>query len=291
MVEFGGIHRQVIEAASTAPYLERGEELELARRWREEGDEEALHLLASSHIRLVLATARRFRHYKLPLADLVQEGSVGLLEAAARYEPARETRFSTYACWWIRAAIQDYVLRNWSIVRGGTSSAQKSLFFNLRRLRARLSHPTQDSPRIDVRARIAAATGVTLNDVEIMETRLSARDASLDAPLATTQSQSSPWRDDCLIDEAPLPDEIVSNAIDAERRADWLKRALALLSDRERLIIVARRLDEGEVTTLAAIGRRLGISKERVRQIENRALAKLKKALLSDRAEAFIAYA
>src|SRR5688572_32799673 len=131
--------RQMVREAMRAPYLEREEERALAFRWKDQRDQEALHRLTSAHMRLVIAIAARFRHFGLSMSDLIQEGHVGLLEAAARFEPEREVRFSTYATWWIRASIQDYILRNWSIVRGGTSSAQKALFFNLRRLRARLS--------------------------------------------------------------------------------------------------------------------------------------------------------
>ncbi|TIM21215.1 MAG: sigma-70 family RNA polymerase sigma factor, partial [Mesorhizobium sp.] len=132
--------RTMVRAAMKAPYLERDEEHLLALRWKEDNDQQALHQIAMAHMRLVISMASKFRHYGLPLGDLVQEGHVGLLEAAARFEPEREVRFSTYATWWIRASMQDYILRNWSIVRGGTSSAQKALFFNLRRLRARLAN-------------------------------------------------------------------------------------------------------------------------------------------------------
>src|SRR3712207_8498934 len=142
MGEISGVRRRFVRAAMNAPFLEREEEHVLAVRWKERRDETALHQLPAALMRLVIALAARFRHYGLPMADLVQEGHVGLLEAAARFEPEREVRFSTYATWWIRASIQDYILRNWSIVRGGTSSAQKALFFNLRRLRARLSKTT-----------------------------------------------------------------------------------------------------------------------------------------------------
>src|SRR5215216_5554114 len=143
MGEISGVRRRFVRAAMDAPFLEREEERLLATRWREQRDETALHRLTAAHMRLVIALAARFRHYGLPMADLVQEGHVGLLEAAARFEPERDVRFSTYATWWIRASIQDYILRNWSIVRGGTSSAQKALFFNLRRLRARLANGTE----------------------------------------------------------------------------------------------------------------------------------------------------
>src|SRR5205809_4414734 len=155
MAQVNGVRRQFVKAAMAAPFLERGEEHALAVRWKDQRDEQALHQLASAHMRLVIALAARFRHYGLPMADLVQEGHVGLMEAAARFEPERDVRFSTYATWWIRASIQDYILRNWSIVRGGTSSAQKALFFNLRRLRARLMQSTDQRPRSLVFAEIA----------------------------------------------------------------------------------------------------------------------------------------
>ena len=141
-----GSRRDFVRAAMQAPYLERDEEHDLAVRWRDDQDQAALHRLTAAHMRLVIAIAARFRNFGLPMGDLIQEGHVGLLEAAARFEPDREVRFSTYATWWIRASIQDYILRNWSIVRGGTSSAQKALFFNLRRLRARLAQTQRPAP-------------------------------------------------------------------------------------------------------------------------------------------------
>ena len=291
MSDFGGIHKEVVRAALSAPYLQREEEHDLALRWSDARDEEALHALVSSHIRLVIAIASRFRHYGLPLADMIQEGHLGLLEAAARFEPEREVRFSTYAAWWIRAAIQDYVLRNRSIVRGGTSSSQKSLFFNLRRLRARLSQAAADDDSIDINGSIAKAIGVSRQDVESMEARLSGPDVSLNATLASEAEKSTTYRQEFLVDENPLPDEVAEEEIDAHRRAGWLRLAMASLSERERLIIEARRLrDEDDSVTLEAVGKRLGISKERVRQIEARALDKLKQTLESDPDGAF-AYA
>jgi RNA polymerase sigma-32 factor len=212
------------------------------------------------------------------MADLIQEGHVGLLEAGARFEPDREVRFSTYATWWIRASIQDYILRNWSIVRGGTSSAQKALFFNLRRLRARLSQAAAGDDTVDIHQGIADAVGVSRNDVALMDARLSGSDMSLNAPL-TDESTGATERMDFLVDTAPLPDETVGEAIDSERRVRWLRSALTVLSDRELNILRARRLTD-EAATLEALGDRLGISKERVRQIESRALEKLRRALL-----------
>ena len=260
-----------------APYLARDEERDLAIRWKEMGDQEALHAIATAHMRLVISMASRFRHFGLSMGDLIQEGYVGLLEAAARFEPDREVRFSTYATWWIRASMQDYILRNWSIVRGGTSSAQKALFFNLRRLRARLAQqPGQPTGR-DMHKQISTALGVSVADVALMEARLSGSDSSLNAPVGEENGSSD--RMDLLVSDDPLPDEVVGDAIDDERRHRWLRDALGVLNQREYMIISERRLtDEG--ATLESLGETLGISKERVRQIESRALEKLRTALV-----------
>ena len=228
-------------------------------------------------MRLVISMAAKFRYFGLSMGDLIQEGHVGLLEAAARFEPDREVRFSTYATWWIRASMQDYILRNWSIVRGGTSSAQKALFFNLRRLRARLAQGAEPLPDGAVYREISNALGVSEADVAMMDSRLSGPDTSLNAPVADDSGSAD--RMDFLISDAPLPDEVVEDVIDIERRADWLHGALEVLNPRELRIIQERRLrDEG--ATLESLGEKLGISKERVRQIETRALEKLKLALV-----------
>lgn len=278
MAEIAGVRRQFVKAAMAAPFLEREEERALAARWKDMKDQEALHKLTSAHMRLVIALASRFRHYGLPVADLIQEGHVGLLEAAARFEPEREVRFSTYATWWIRASIQDYILRNWSIVRGGTSSAQKALFFNLRRLRAKLTRTGDDRMSEEVYSEIAEAIGVPLKDVATMDARLSGPDASLNAPVADGDGANPTEKMDFLVDDGPLQDETVGETIDAERRVTWLRSALSCLNERELRILKARRLEEQQAT-LEALGEKLGISKERVRQIESRALEKLKKAL------------
>lgn len=277
MLQMAGVGRQFVKAAMTARFLERDEERALAQSWRQTGDEAALHELAAAHMRLVIALAARFRHYGLPLADLIQEGHVGLLEAAARFEPEREVRFSTYATWWIRASIQDFILRNWSIVRGGTSSAQKALFFNLRRLRAKLSRDGGGGSA-SMFATIAMAIGVSPADVELMDTRLSGPDVSLNAPVAEGDNSGQAERVEFLVDDKPLPDETVGEQIDGDRRVIWLREALAVLSERELRIVRERRLAE-EAVTLEVLGDRLGISKERVRQIENRAMEKLRQVL------------
>lgn len=270
--------RTLIRAAMKAPYLERGEEHDLALRWKDHQDQEALHKITTAHMRLVISMAAKFRYFGLSMSDLIQEGHVGLLEAAARFEPDREVRFSTYATWWIRASIQDYILRNWSIVRGGTSSAQKALFFNLRRLRAKLAQGSEPLSNAAIYQEISTALGVTVADVAVMDSRLSGYDTSLNAPVSDDSNGASD-RMDFLVSDAPLPDEIVTETIDVERRSRWLGSALEVLNERERRIIEERRLqDDG--ATLESLGAKLGISKERVRQIENRAMEKLRAALV-----------
>lgn len=275
-----GEKRQFVQAAMKAPYLTREEEMELALRWRDQRDEKALAKLSLSHTRLVIAVASRFRNFGLSLGDLIQEGHVGLLEAAARFEPERQVRFSTYATWWIRASIQDYILRNWSIVRGGTSSSQKALFFNLRRLRAKLSSNQTPLTDSELHQKIADAIGVKQSDVALMNARLSGPDTSLNAPVIDSEGSNAD-RQDFLVSDAPLPDEIVTGHIDTERRHKWLVSALKVLSERELKIVRERRLSE-DGATLESLGMKLGISKERVRQIESRAMEKLRSALLAE---------
>jgi RNA polymerase sigma-32 factor len=265
-----------IRAAMKVPLLERNDEFELAQRWRDNADADALHRLVKSYGRLVVSTATRFRNYGLASGDLIQEGNVGLMQAAARFDPEREVRFSTYASWWIRSAMQDYILRNWSIVRTGTTAAQKSLFFNLRRLRNRIEgagETLSDSGR----QWIADQLNVGLRDVEEMEVRLGAGDQSLNAPLRETGDEE--WQD-FMPDGAPNPEDIVIGLRDAATRSRWLAEAIGDLSAREQMIIRQRRLSE-EAVTLEDLGRELGVSKERVRQLEKRALGKLRTSMLS----------
>jgi RNA polymerase sigma-32 factor len=263
-----------IKASMRTPLLSREREFELAQRWREGGDTVALHELVRAYTRLVIATAGRFRSYGLPTGDLIQEGSVGLLQAAARFEPARDVRFSTYAAWWIRSAMQDYVLRNWSIVRTGTTAAQKSLFFNLRRLRARIDNLSGAPLSEAGRHKIAIALKVDVAEVESMDMRLGAADQSLNAPLAGGEED---WQD-FLADRRPTPEDEVIGLRDGATRSRWLSEALGELSPRERRIINERRLREVGAT-LEELGRALGVSKERVRQLEHRAMLKLRQSM------------
>ncbi len=269
-------NRRFIRVSMRAPLLSRSHEMELARRWRDEGDIDALHEMVSAYARLVIRTASVYRKYGLPLGDLVQEGLVGLMMAAARFDPGREARFSTYAVWWIRSSMQDFVLRNWSMVRTGTTSAQKSLFFNLRRLRARIESIPDGPLTAEARRRIADELRVPLRDVESMETRLAARDQSLNVPVGDLGNEE--WQD-LLVDPGPSPEDLVAGKRDAETRSRWLSAALGELSAREREIVGERRLSD-DAPTLEQLGRRYGISKERVRQIEHRALGKIKQSIV-----------
>ncbi len=267
--------RQFVRTAMKVALLEPAHEASLARRWREQNDEVALHELTTAYMRLVIAMASKFRHYGLPMADLVSEGNVGLMQAAARFEPEREVRFSTYASWWIRSSIQDYVLRNWSIVRTGTTSAQKSLFFNLRRLRARIADTGDGIMSVENREWVANHLGVPVRDVETMASRLSGSDRSLNAPLSI--DGDGEWQD-MIADEAAIPEQLVMVEHDTAKRRQWIAEALKTLNPREMHIIAKRRLAEDSMT-LEALGEELGVSKERVRQIEHQALGKLRKAL------------
>jgi RNA polymerase sigma-32 factor len=270
------VNREFIRESMSTALLSRERELWLARRWREKGDEAALHELVMAYMRLVISTAAKFRNYGLPMSDLVQEGAAGLMQAAARFEPEREVRFSTYAAWWIRSAMQDYILRNWSVVRTGTTAAQKALFFNLRRLRAKIGDGSGGPLDEAGRAFVASELSVNTDEVEAMEMRLAGGDQSLNATISPTGEDE--WQD-FLADDRPSPEETVMFARDSRTRSIWLAQALAELTDREQIIIKERRLRD-EVRTLEELGRDLGISKERVRQIEHRALEKLKISLL-----------
>ncbi|NMM45118.1 RNA polymerase factor sigma-32 [Rhodospirillaceae bacterium KN72] len=272
-----------IRQSMKQPLLSRDKELDLARRWREENDETALHELVSAYTRLVVSMAARFRNYGLPTGDLVQEGNVGLMQAAARFEPERDVRFSTYATWWIRSAMQDYVLRNWSIVRTGTTAAQKSLFFNLRRLRAKIADVSATQMTDEERRSIAEELRVNVSDVEQMEGRLAASDQSLNAHVG--EDGESEWIG-FLRDDGPSPEEVVIGLKDSESRSLWLREAIGELSEREQTIIRRRRLVE-DGATLEELGKVLGVSKERVRQLEHRAMEKLKTSIAKrvDRAD------
>ena len=274
--------RRYVGQAMSVPLLTAEREQELARRWRDRGDEAALHELVSAYLRLVIATAAKYRGYGLPMGDMVQEGNVGLMQAAARFDPDRNVRFSTYASWWIRSAMQEFVLRNWSIVRAGTSATQKALFFNLRWLQAKIERGGQAQMSPAARTKVARALKVSTREVDAMAQRLSARDQSLNEVVG--EEGSDQWQD-FLPDDGPTPEEIVMGRHDFGLRLGWLESALAELSPRERQIVHERLLTDDRVT-LEEIGARLGITKERVRQIEHKAYAKLRAGVLKRSSDA-----
>ena len=265
-----------------AEYLDAETEFGLATAWRDQRDERALHRLVTAHIRLAGKTATRYRNYGLPVEDLVQEGAIGLMKAAEKFDPDRGYRFSTYAVFWIKAQIQEYVLRNQSVVRLGTTGAQKSLFFNLKRLQTQIARDAVAEGKPlgpeAIRLKIADKLGVTANDVEMMEGRLSGGDRSLNAPLSMGDEGPGVEWIDGLEDDSPQAAERVEAAHDIETVRQWLSKAVGTLSERERLVIQDRKLRD-EPRTLESLGDELGVSKERVRQIEVIALGKMKKAL------------
>ena len=266
--------------ARKAEMLSAQTEAALARAWRDHGDKAALHRLVTAYMRLAISMAAKYRRYGASMNDLTQEAAIGLMKAAEKFDPERGFRFSTYAVWWIKAQLQDYVMRNWSLVRTGSTTAQKSLFFNLRRVEAKLRREadarceTLDSNGL--RAAVAAELGVSVAEVAMMEGRLAGSDASLNA----TQASDEDGREwiDVLEDEGAQAAEIVEDRHDAAALSVQLNRALEALNDRERLIVRARQLAE-EPRTLESLGAELKLSKERVRQLEAAAYGKLRRSL------------
>jgi RNA polymerase sigma-32 factor len=266
--------------AMKAELLDAETELRLAYAWRDHRDEEALHRLIRAYMRLAVSMAAKFRRYGAPMNDLIQEASLGLMKAADKFDPDRGVRFSTYAVWWIKASIQDHVMRNWSMVRTGSTSAQKSLFFNMRRVQARIEREAMKRGEMldqhQLREAIAIEIGVPLQDVEMMDGRLGGSDYSLNVSQGSDEDGRS-WMD-ALEDEGTQASEIVEQAHDQMKLRAWLARALASLSERERFIVTERKLRD-EPRTLEDLGAELGLSKERVRQLEAAAFAKMRKVL------------
>jgi RNA polymerase sigma-32 factor len=272
------LDRNLLRHAMKLPTLSAEEEGGLTRAWTIERDENALQKLVSAHLRMVISQATRYRSYGLALSDLVQEGTVGLMQAAERFDPERQVRFSTYAIWWIRAAIQDYVLRNWSVVRVGTTHAEKRLFFNLRRLRAKIAQSGVGVLNPEQAAILARELNVSLDVIENIDARLSARDCSVNEPFG--DNGDGEWQE-LIADERATPEEQVTAELDSQTRSRWLADAMNELPDREQIIIRKRHLTENGAT-LEDLSHELGVSKERVRQLEKRALGKLQ-AILVDR--------
>ncbi|KIN75084.1 RNA polymerase sigma-32 factor [Sulfitobacter noctilucae] len=266
--------------AMKAELLDAETELKLAYAWRDERDEAALHRLITAYMRLAISMAGKFKRYGAPMNDLIQEAGLGLMKAADKFDPDRGVRFSTYAVWWIKASIQDHVMRNWSMVRTGSTSSQKSLFFNMRRVQARLEREASAAgetlDRHQLRQMISTEIGVPLHDVEMMEGRLSGSDYSLNA----TQSSEDEGREwiDALVDDSAQAAEQVEDSHDTEQLRAWLLSSMQELNDREQFIVRERKLRD-QPRTLESLGEELSLSKERVRQLEAAAFVKMRKSL------------
>ena len=266
--------------AVKAELLDAETELQLAYAWRDSRDEAALHRLITAYMRLAISMAAKFKRYGAPMNDLVQEAGLGLMKAADKFDPDRGVRFSTYAVWWIKASVQDYVMRNWSMVRTGSTSSQKSLFFNMRRVQAQLEREAQQSgetlDKHQLNQLIATEVGVPLNDVEMMDGRLSGSDFSLNATQASDE-EGREWID-TLEDENSRADLNVEEEHDQEKLADWIGVAMDSLNEREQFIVRERKLIENPRTS-ESLGTELSLSKERVRQLEAAAFGKMRKYL------------
>ncbi|HEX6830440.1 MAG TPA: RNA polymerase sigma factor RpoH [Methyloceanibacter sp.] len=270
----GGLTRY-LEEIRQFPMLEPQQEYMLAKSWREHGDRDAAHKLVTSHLRLVARIAMGYRGYGLPIGEVVSEGNVGLMQAVKRFDPDKGFRLATYAMWWIRAAIQEYILRSWSLVKMGTTAAQKKLFFNLRKIKGQLKALDEGDLRPDQVKRIATQLGVTEEDVISMNRRL-AGDSSLNAPVRN-DSESGEWQD-WLVDDTMDQETALAESEEAQRRRGMLNNALKGLNERERRVFEARRLAEDPLT-LEELSAEFGVSRERIRQIEVRAFEKVQKAV------------
>ncbi|MEX0852401.1 MAG: RNA polymerase sigma factor RpoH [Bauldia sp.] len=258
------------------PMLAPDEEYMLAKRYKEHGDRDAAHRLVTSHLRLVAKIAMGYRGYGLPIGEVISEGNVGLMQAVKRFEPEKGFRLATYAMWWIRASIQEYILRSWSLVKMGTTASQKRLFFNLRKVKGQIRALDEGDLHPDQVSEIARRLGVTEDDVVSMNRRL-AGDASLNAPLRADGESGGEWQD-WLVDDAPDQEELLAESEELDNRRKLLKDAIGVLNDRERRIFEARRLSEDPIT-LEELSSEFGVSRERVRQIEVRAFEKVQKAV------------
>ncbi len=264
-----------LEEIRRFPMLQPQEEYMLAKSWREHGDRDAAHKLVTSHLRLVAKIAMGYRGYGLPISEVISEGNVGLMQAVKRFEPEKGFRLATYAMWWIKAAIQEYILRSWSLVKMGTTANQKKLFFNLRKAKSRISALEEGDMRPDQVKIIARRLGVTEQDVVDMNRRLSG-DASLNAPIRE-EGDSGEWQD-WLVDDHDSQEKVLAENEELATRRKALSEALSVLNDRERRIFEARRLTD-EPVTLEELADEFGVSRERVRQIEVRAFEKVQKAV------------
>ena len=261
------------------PILSADEELLLAKNYLEQGESEAAHKLVTSHLRLVAKIAMQYRGYGLPVADLISEGNLGLMKAVKKFDPQRGCRLSTYAMWWIKASVTEYILRSWSLVKMGTMSAQKKLFFSLRKAKRKLNIIDAQTIDPEKTAKLAEQFSISEADITHLDRRITARDLSLNAPVSNSEEDSMEFID-ILEDDTPSPEVLVARTQETEFRQKYLKDAMFQLSERERHIFTERRLKEDPIT-LEKLGEHYGISRERVRQLENRAYTKVQTVIHS----------
>ncbi|AQT43436.1 RNA polymerase sigma-70 region 1.2 [Bartonella apihabitans] len=274
----GGLTRY-LEEIRRFPMLEPQEEYMLAKRYREHGDPKAAHKLVTSHLRLVAKIAMGYRGYGLPIGEVISEGNVGLMQAVKRFEPERGFRLATYAMWWIKASIQEYVLRSWSLVKMGTTANQKRLFFNLRKVKSKIQALDDGDLNPEQVKEIATRLNVSEDDVISMNRRLSG-DTSLNAPIRASEGESGEWQD-WLVDDSSSQEQLLIEEDELENRRAMLEKAMEGLNDREKRIFKARRLSDDPVT-LEELSTEFGISRERVRQIEVRAFEKVQNAVRAE---------
>jgi len=275
MTPEGGLSRYLSEIRKF-PMLAKDEEFMLAKRWQEHEDPQAAHKMVTSHLRLVAKIAMGYRGYGLPIGEVISEGNVGLMQAVKKFDPDKGFRLATYAMWWIRASIQEYILRSWSLVKMGTTAAQKKLFFNLRKAKSEIAALQEGDLRPEQVSLIATKLGVLDEEVVSMNRRLSGGDASLNSPMRA--DGESEWQDWLVDDTTPSQETVIADTQEKSVRMSLLEEAMTELSDRERHILTERRLKD-EPTTLEDLATEYGVSRERVRQIEVRAFEKLQKSM------------
>ena len=270
------LSNNLVEYSKRAGILEKKEEFELITKWRDQQDQKSLQKILNSYLRLAVAYARKYKNYGLPLDDLIHEGILGIMRALEKFDISKDFRLSTYASWWIRASIQDYILKNWSVVRTGSTASQKQLFFNLKKIKKQILDVSRDYMGQDEINKVSKMLNIKSLEIQNMESRLTGGDVFLNQPIGDDDGSDLMSQ---MPDQSLNPEEITENQSDNRSKKFWIEEAIETLNDREKIIIKSRKLKE-KALTLDELGQKLKISKERVRQIETRALSKLKKAIL-----------
>jgi RNA polymerase sigma-32 factor len=271
------LSNNLVEYSRRAGILEKKEEYDLITRWREQKEQKALQKILNSYLRLAVSYARKYTNYGIPLDDLIHEGTLGIMHALEKFDISKDFRLSTYASWWVRASIQDYILKNWSIVRTGSTASQKQLFFNLKKIKQQILEASRDYMGQDEINTVSKMLNAKSIDIQNMESRLTGGDVFLNQPIGDEDGNDLM---SMLPDNSKNPEDLAENYYDSKSKTNWLSEAIEKLSNREKIIIKSRKLSEKSIT-LDELGKKLKISKERVRQIETSALNKLKKSIIN----------